>query len=149
MDFVLAALLILLGVSLWVLAGLLPILKLEREDSSTTIITPQLTWMGAFTLWQQRIIDVRGATLVTDPTEPERSRVELQTSAGRIPLTGPYARGLAPARMAQIIDCFAHDHKIPPGQLPLRGRMHLMIGFAIFFPLGTAAIFFAVLLLLR
>jgi hypothetical protein len=149
MDVLLAVLLILLGISLWALAGLLPVLSLVRETDGTATVTPQLTWMGAFVLWQQQVRKVRGARVVDDPANPQRSRVELITREGNVPLTGPYARGLAPARMAHIIDRFAQDRKIPPARLPLLGRMRLMTGFAILFPLGTSAIFVAVLLLLR
>ena len=149
MDVLLAVLLILLGFSLWVLAGLLPVLGLQRDDGGQAMVVPQLTWMGAVVLWQQRIGNVRGARVGPDPANTSRDRVELVTPEGRVALTGPFARGLAPARMAHIIDRFAEDEEIPPARLPLFGRMRVMLGFGILFPLGTASIFVAVLLLLR
>ena len=149
MNILLAVLLILLGLSLWALAGLLPVLSLQRDPDGTTTISPQLTWMGAFIFWQQPVRDVRGARVADDPGNASRSRVELLTPEGRVPLTGPYARSMPPARMAAVIDRFAQDEEVPPARLPLLGRMRLMTSFAIFFPLGTAAIFVAILLLFR
>jgi hypothetical protein len=149
MDLLLALLLILLGLSLWTLAGLLPVISLQRDEAGTATIAAQLTWMGAFTLWQQQIRDVRSARVATDPENPERIHVELVTPRGRVPLTGPFARGFASDRMAHIIDRFAAERQIPPARLPLFGRMRVMLGFAILFPLGTSAIFIAILLLLR
>jgi hypothetical protein len=149
MDVLLAVLLILLGLALWVLAGLLPVLGLQRDDGGRSTIVPQLTWMGAVVLWQQQIRDVTGARVGLDPENTSRERVELVTPKGRVPLTGPFGRGLAPARLAHIIDRFAEDEKIPTARLPLFGRMRVMLGFGILFPLGTASLFVAVLLLLR
>jgi hypothetical protein len=149
MEFLLAMLLILLGLSLWALAGMLPVLSLQRDTDGTATITPQLTWMGAFVLWQQPIRGVQGARVAEDPENPQRARVELLTPEGYVALTGPYARGIAPPRMAYIIDRFAKDQGIPSARLPLLGRMRLMLGFAILFPLGTVAMFVAILLLLR
>jgi hypothetical protein len=59
------------------------------------------------------------------------------------PLTAPTAR------LAQVVDRFATDPQVPATRLPLRGRMHLMLGFAVLFPLGTVAIFAGALLLAR
>lgn len=149
MDWVLGGLLVLLGVSLWVLAGLLPTLKLDRDADGTVSITPQLTWMGALVLWQQRIPDVQGARLARDPEQADRSRVELLTPKGRVPLTGAYTGSTTPERLSRVIDRFAHDSQVPPARLPLRGRMSLMLTFGILFPLGTICMVAGVALLFR
>ncbi len=149
MDLLLAVLLILLGLLLWALSGLLPVLSLQRDAEGGSSITLQLTWMGLFVIWQQDIRSVQGARVIEDPANRGRAGLELITAKGPVALTGPYARGIAPARMAHIIDQFVDNKRIPPARLPLYGRMRLMLGFTILFPLGTVAIFIAILLLLR
>jgi hypothetical protein len=106
--------------------------------------------MGAFTLWQRVVTGVQGARLIRDPATPKRVRVELKTPQGGVPLTSRFAQREKPrAHLVQMIDGYVKNKRREPVALPLRRRMNLMIGFGIFFPLGTMSLFTGILLLIN
>ncbi len=150
MNLLLGLLLIFLGVSLWTVSGLLPILKLERRADKTANISLQLTWMGVLILWQRAVESVKGARLGRDPADPQQPQVHVSTSDGWVTLISSSTPLTTPsAHLAQVIDRFARDPQLPATRLPLRGRMSLMLGFAMLFPLGTVALLVGAMLIAR
>ncbi len=150
MTTLLAVLLILLGIFLWIAAGLLPVLQLQRSGRDAAKVTLQLTWMGAFNLWEHAIDGVKGARAARVLDHPQQTRVELLTREGVVPLTRGYIQMLgSPKRLARGIHRFATDTHVPETSLPLRGRMSVMVGFALLFPLGTISLLVGMLMLQR
>lgn len=153
MNILLGLLSILLGLVLWGIAGILPVLRLYRtaEGADHAVsVTLAVTWMGAFTLWQRTIPNVQGARLIRDPAAPKQVRVELKTPEGDQALTTRYAQREEPrAHLVQLIEGYVKNQRRQPVDLPLRKRMSLMIGFGVFFPLGTISLFTGVLLVIN
>lgn len=144
--------LILLGLSLWVAAGLLPVLRLHSRGRGATDATLDLTWMGALKLRQRPISGITGARVTRDPLiARDEARVELATREGWVPLILPKTRPqLTPSQLAGIIDRYAKEGAPPKLlSLPLKDRMTTMITFALLFPLGTICLFAGSLLAIR
>lgn len=149
MNSVLGMLLVLFGFALWVLAGILPVLRLLRENGRVNA-SLDTTWMGVFTLSRHPIPDVRGARLVADPGNLARKRPELNIADEWHPLNVMPAPSQATwARLTPIIDHFARHDGPPKLVLPLRDRMSTMLGFALLFSLGTVSAFSGLLIILR
>ncbi len=147
MTILLATLLLILGLMLWLVAGLLPVVKLRGSDS-TVDLTVQTTWMGALRLNQRDIPNVGDARFTQDPNSRFGGQIQIKCDGPWQPLNVEFAPEAAmKAQLAEIIHRFVSQGGPPVLTLPMRGRMNLMIGFAIFFPLGTVSIFAAALLL--
>lgn len=150
MNVLLGVLLIVLGIVVWGLAGLLPVLHLSRAESGEAKVGLTLTWMGAISLQRRIIASVQGAEAAADPGNPSRARIELLTPAGRVPLQERYTHSaVSAAKLAQVVDRFARKTYIPGAQLPLTSRLNLMLRFTLLFPLGTVSVFAGLLTLLR
>lgn len=151
MTVFLSILLVGLGLLLWLVAGLLPVVKLRPspEPSSRGVaVVLATTWMGAVTLSSREVGGVRDARFVQDPNSRRGGEVQVRREGRWERL----AVGLLPdmtlqAQLAEIIRRLVQNGGPRELSLPMRGRMNLMLGFAVFFPLGTVCIFTGVLLL--
>jgi hypothetical protein len=143
---VLGIALILLGVILWIAAGLLPVLRLRSRGRGVADATVDLTWMGVLRFRQRPIIGITGARVA-----PGVADVELATREGWILLGLPKGRPqLTVDQLAVIIDHYAQQGPPPRAlALPLKDRMATMVTFALLFPLGTICVFAGVLLAAR
>ncbi len=146
MTTVLGISLILLGLILWVTAGLLPVLRLQSRDRGTTDAALELTWMGTVRLHRRSIPGVTGARVT-----PGTAQIELSTREDWVPLPVPRAKPqLPPAQFASLITRYAKEGAPPKVlTLPLKDRMSTLITFGVLFPLGTMSIFSGVLLAIR
>lgn len=147
MTTVLGVSLILLGLTLWVAAGLLPVLRLESRGRGTTDATLALTWMGVLRLRQRPIHGITGARVAPGADQI----VELSTPEGWVPLPAPRAKPqLPPAQLASLIARYAKEGA-PPKMLtlPLKDRMSTMVTFGVLFPIGTMSVFTGILLAIR
>jgi hypothetical protein len=147
MTLLLSALLIVLGLLLWLTAGILPIVKLSDADATVTL-TLENTWMGAITVSRRIVEGVRDARFIQDPNIRRGGQVQIRRTGAWEPLSV----GLLPdtplqAQLAKIIRHFVRHGGPAQLRFPMRSRLNLMIGFAVFFPLGTISIFTAILLL--
>ncbi len=149
MNLILGMLMVILGFALWALAGILPVLRLRREGKRVDVLL-ETTWMGVATLSRTSIPDVRGARMVRDPLEPGRMHPELHVADQWRPIAvRPAPSQDSWARLIPIVDHYAKHDGPRTLVLPLRERMHLMLGFALLFPLGTVSVFAGLLLILR
>lgn len=150
MTIVVGLLSILLGLVLWLLAGLLPVIRLWRIPGAGVKVSLDTTWMGVITLVSRTASHVQGARLIRDPGNEHRVRVEIAVPEGWTALTPrPFGSDAPRARVAQIIDRFAKEARIPPTTLPLMSRLNLMLRFALLFPLGTVSMFIGALTIAR
>ena len=150
MDVVLGTFLIMLGVLLWVTAGLLPVLKLRTRGHGTAEVALDLTWMGVLKLHQRVIGGVTGARTARDPEDPSQLHIEIATASGWSPLALPKVKQqLTPTQLCGIIDRYAKEGGPKTLPLPLRDRMSMMVSFALLFPLGTISLFAGALLAIK
>ena len=146
MTAALGVFLIVLGLLLWVAAGLLPVLRLQSRARGTTDATLDLTWMGALKLRQRPIAGITGARVARDSRQ-----VELATRDGWVPLALTKAKAqLTTDQLARVIDHYAKEGGPPKVlTLPLKDRMTTMVTFGLLFPLGTMSVFAGAVLALR
>ncbi|MBN1249818.1 MAG: hypothetical protein JXC32_19305 [Anaerolineae bacterium] len=154
MNLLLSLLLIALGLLLWVVAGLLPVAEL-RAAGDALVLALKTTWMGAVTLSRREMTGVRDARFVQDPNVRRGGQVQIRRDGPWEPLSvGFLPDAVLQAQLAELIRRFVHRRDAArniPAELSLamRGRLNLMLGFAVFFPLGTVSIFTGILLLTR
>ncbi|MCU0521346.1 MAG: hypothetical protein MUF84_11720 [Anaerolineae bacterium] len=146
MTVVLGISLVVLGLALWIAAGLLPVFRLQSRGRGSTDATLDLTWMGVVKLRRRLIGGITGARLGRDSAQ-----VELATRDGWVPLALPKVKPqLTPAQLTGIIDHYAKETAPPKVlALPLRDRLSTMVAFALLFPLGTICVFAGALLATR
>ena len=142
----------LLGVALWVFAGLLPVARILRGDNDTVSVGLVITWMGSLAFSNHQIDGVRGARLAQDPDAARvagrKSRLELKVNGEWQELAIRFTQDTA--AKAQFVGLLQQYLKAGGPRvlaLPLRGRMNMMKRFLVFFPLGTASVFTAILLI--
>ena len=146
MTVVLGISLVVLGLALWVAAGLLPVLRLQGRGRGSTDALLDLTWMGVVKLRRRPISGITGARVTRDSAQ-----IELATRDGWVTVALPKVKPqLTPAQLAGIIDHYAKE-SAPPKMLalPLRDRLSTMVTFALLFPLGTICVFAGALLAIR
>ena len=141
---------VLLGIGLWIAGGLLPVLRLRRQQNRVDA-TLELTWMGALMLKRRDFPEVKAVRLRRDPTATsEKERLELQCELGWEPIVLPIALPhIAPHHLVGIISHYIQHGGPPTLTLPLRTRLSVMIGFTVLFPLGTVSFLTGVSLLLQ
>ena len=155
MSMVTGVLLIVLGVALWLAAGLVPVLRMVTSANGTAPqgtadLTLYQTWMGVIRLNQRFIGRVKGARTVRSPDHPARMEVQLSTGEGWQPFALPRMKQqLSPSQLSQIIDRYAKVGGPPALSLPLKDRMTMLITFGLLFPLGTVSIVAGVMLAIR
>ena len=143
MHIVMGGLLVILGVGLWLAAGLVPVLRMVSASNGTAPqgtadLTLYLTWMGVLRLNRREIGRVKGARVArtADPGDP--IIIELLTEKGQLPFTLPKMKQqLSPTQLSGIIDRYAKVGGPPALSLPLKDRMSMLMTFALLFPLGT------------
>jgi hypothetical protein len=139
-----------LGVVLWLIAGLLPVLRLRSLELGLAEVTVQTTWMGVAVLKQHLLAHATGARVKQTPPELGGTHIELFTDEGQIPIHIRSRGGqTSPAYLSRIVDHYAKNGGPRVLVLPLRSRLSLMLRFALLFPLGTASLFIGGLLLAR
>jgi len=158
----------LLGVALWVFAGLLPVARILRGDKDSVSVGLVITWMGSLALSNRQIDGVRGARLAQDPdtarsagrdagrnagcsagcSAGRKSKVELKTNGEWQELVIRFTQdATAKAQFVRLLQQYLKAGGPRVLALPLRGRMNMMKRFLVFFPLGTASIFTGILLI--
>ena len=143
MHIVIGGLLVVLGVGLWLAAGLVPVLRMVSGSNGTAPegtadLTLYLTWMGVLRLNRREIGRVKGARIARTVDAGDPIIIELLTPEGQLPLTLPKMKQqLSPAQLSQIIDRYAKVGGPPALSLPLKDRMSMLMTFALLFPLGT------------
>jgi hypothetical protein len=147
MTALLSILLIALGLLLWFAAGLLPVARLRKADEAVALML-QTTWMGAFALTSREIGDVHDARFVQDPNARGGGELQIRRNRHWEPLSiGLLSEPGLQAQLAEVVRRYLEHGGPSVLGLPMRGRLHLMLGFAICFPLGTVSIFTGALLL--
>jgi hypothetical protein len=145
MSVIAGALLVILGVALWLAAGLVPVLRMVASSNGTTPndtadLTLYLTWMGVIRLRERAIGRVKGARITRSAEGPAAEEVLLATDEGWQTFTLPKMKQqLSPAQLSRIIDRYAKVGGPPALSLPLKDRMAMMVTFALLFPLGTVS----------
>ncbi|MCJ7548270.1 MAG: hypothetical protein MUQ30_01135 [Anaerolineae bacterium] len=156
MTIVFGVMLALLGVALWVFAGLLPVARILRGDKDTVSVGLVTTWMGSLALSSRQIDGVRGARLAPDPdaarkagrSAGRKSKVELRVNGEWQELAIRFTQdATAKAQFVGLLQQYLKAGGPRVLALPLRGRMNMMKRFLVFFPLGTASIFTSILLI--
>jgi len=138
----------LLGVALWVFAGLLPVARILRGDWDTVSVGLVTTWMGSLALSSRQIDGVRGARLAQDPDTPRKSKVELKINGEWQELAIRFTQdATAKAQFVGLLQQYLKAGGPRVLALPLRGRMNMMKRFLAFFPLGTVSLFTGILLI--
>jgi len=146
----------LLGVALWVFAGLLPVARILRGDKGTVSVGLVTTWMGSLTLSNRRIDGVRGARLAQDldtardagRSAGRKSRVELKVNGRWQELAIRFTQdAAAKAQFVGLLQQYLKAGGPRVLALPMRGRMNMMKRFLVFFPLGTASVYAGILLI--
>ena len=152
MTIVLGAMLALLGVALWVLAGLLPVARILRGDGGTVSVGLVTTWMGSLTFSNHQIDGVRGARLAQGADSARnagrKSKIELKVNGKWQELAIRFTRdATAKAQFVGLLQQYLKAGGPPVLALPLRGRMNMMKRFLVFFALGTVGLFTGILLI--
>ena len=152
MTIVFGVMLALLGVALWVFAGLLPVARILRGDNDTVSVGLVITWMGSLAFSNHQIDGVRGARLASDPDTARnaghKSKVELKVNGEWQELGIRFTQDTAAkAQFVGLLQQYLKEGGPRVLALPLRGRMNMMKRFLLFFPLGTASVFTAILLI--
>ena len=142
----------LLGVALWVFAGLLPVARILRGDKDTVSVGLVTTWMGSITFSNRRIDGVRGARLAQDPDTARdagrKSKVELKNNGEWQELAIRFTQdATAKAQFVGLLQQYLKAGGPRVLALPLRGRINMMKRFLAFFPLGTVSLFTGILLI--
>ena len=147
MHLILGTFLEILGLGLWLAAGLVPVLRMATIRRGSAEVSLYLTWMGIIRLHRRSFGPVKDARTVRLPENPDESIIELATEDGWKPLPHPRMRQqLTPEQLGGLIERYIEVGGTPNLSLPLRDRMSMMINFALFFPLGTVSIFAGALL---
>lgn len=142
--------LVILGLGLWLVAGLLKVLDLRRVEPHRLDVRVRTTWMGTLTLRRRVIRGVHGARYRTHGADDRSGRIELLADGAWVPLETRYlVRNPALRRIAEVIQMFVEDGTTPRLSLPTRGRMQVMLIFAALFPLGTVSFILGVMQALR
>jgi hypothetical protein len=143
----------LLGVALWVFAGLLPVARILRTgDKRAASVQLRTTWMGTITLSVSQVDGVRGARIAPGPDAASnagpKSKIELKVDGEWQELAIRFTQdAVAKAQFVGLLQQYLKAGGPRVLALPLRGRMNMMKRFLIFFPLGTASIFTGILLI--
>jgi hypothetical protein len=142
----------LLGLALWVFAGLLPVARILRGDGDTVSVGLVITWMGSLALSNRQIDGVRGARLAQDPDASpvagRKSTVELRINGEWQELAIRFTQdATARAQFVRLLQQYLKAGGPRVLALPLRGRMNTMKRFLVFFPLGTASLYTSILLI--
>ena len=153
MTIVYGVMLALLGVALWVFAGLLPVARILRtRNKGSASVQLRTTWMGTITLSVSQVDGVLGARIAQDPDAARnagrKSKVELKVDGRWQELATRFTQdATAKAQFAVILQQYLKSGGPRVLALPLRGRTNMMKRFLLFFPLGTASIFTGILLI--
>ncbi len=143
MHIVMGGLLVILGIGLWLAAGLVPVLRMVSASNGTAPqgtadLTLYLTWMGVLRLNRREIGRVKGARAAPSAQPGAPAVIELATQDGYLPLKLPKMKQqLSPTQLSGIIDRYAKVGGPPALSLPLKDRMTMLMTFALLFPLGT------------
>ena len=141
--------LLILGLGLWLVAGLLKVLDLVRVEPHRVDVRVRTTWMGAFTLRQRIIRGVHGARYRLSGGD-SRGRLELLADGEWVPLQTRYiAKPRTLRQIADLVGVFVEDGETPRLSLPTRGRMPVMLTFGLLFPLGTVSFVIGVMQVIR
>ena len=108
--------------------------------------------MGTITLSVSQVDGVRGARIAQDPDAAgnagRKSKVELKVDGEWQELAVRFTQdAAAKAQFVGLLQQYLKAGGPRVLALPLRGRMNMMKRFLAFFPLGTASIFTAILLI--
>lgn len=147
MTVLLALLLVILGLLLWIVAGLLPIAIVRKAEDGVDLDLAT-TWMGWIRLSRREVTNVHDARFVQDPNARPQSQVQIKRNAHweRLAVGFP-PEAASQSQLAEIIRRYLKFDGPPALSMPMRSRLSLMIGFAVFFPMGTVSLFTGVLLL--
>jgi len=143
----------LLGVALWVFAGLLPVARILRTgNKGAASVQLRTTWMGTITLSVSQVDGVRGARIAQDPGAPRnagrKSKVELKVDGRWQELAIRFTQdATAKGQFVRLLQQYLRAGGPRVLALPLRGRMNVMKRFLVFFPLGTASVYVGILLI--
>jgi len=142
MTIALGVVLALVGLALWLYAGVLPVARVLRAEKGSANLDMTVTWMGMVTLTRRAVAGVKGIRVATD-----RDVIEVKVADSWQDLAIRFTKDAT--ALGQFVALLQQYLKVGGPQvlpLPLRGRQRMMTRFIALFPLGTISLYAGIVL---